>query len=323
MSKQTLRSYCKSHLTLVWLCFIFTPLPVLWANPSLQYVSSFFLSCSSTFSFAHPAWPCDSAWTIQQCLLQPLFLRSSGFFLVSPPAVFVRNTVCQHLRKHLNKAWQGQSWRYGLPHSATFSFFHPHRLSHFSPLSSPPLYAPSFTLCISSTYLLSGPPLRSSYPPLQQMLLLSFTLFSCPPPVGDSIIFRHSWQCVAMFVCASLGSWPDFLVISMPTSFLTSPSSVAPDREITPVHRRCASWAKYRREAGRRWNTGIEGRNEIFGRGSECPAAAQTPREHTWGIDLHQKQLRVPETLWQAGIKSVDLVIVMTDNHWNRLNFKI
>lgn len=208
----------------------------MWANPSLQYVSSFFLSCSSTFSFAHPAWPCNSAWTIQQCLLQPLFLRSSGFFLVSPPAVFVRNTVCQHLRKHLNKAWQGQSWRYGLPHSATFSFFHPHRLSHFSPLSSPPLYAPSFTLCISSTYLLSGPPLRSSYPPLQQMLLLSFTLFSCPPPVGDNIIFRHSWQCVAMFVCASLGSWPNFLVISMPTSFLTSPSSVAPDREITPVH---------------------------------------------------------------------------------------
>lgn len=68
------------------------------------------------------------------------------------------------------------------------------------------------------------------------MLLLSFTLFSCPPPVGDSILFRHFWQCVAMFVCASLGSWPDFLVISMPTSFLTSPSSVAPDREITPVH---------------------------------------------------------------------------------------
>lgn len=102
---------------------IHPPSRTMWANPSLQYVSSFFLSCSSTFSFAHPAWPCNSAWTIQQCLLQPLFLRSSGFFLVSPPAVFVRNTVCQHLRKHLNKAWQGQSWRYGLPHSATFSFF--------------------------------------------------------------------------------------------------------------------------------------------------------------------------------------------------------
>lgn len=238
MSKQTLRSYCKSHLTLVWLCFIFTPLPVLCELIPLYSM------CLLSFSLVRRLSPLP---TLRDHVIQPEQYSNAScshcslgalvfFSCPPPPAVFVRNTVCQHLRKHLNKAWQGQSWRYGLPHSATFSFFHPHRLSHFSPLSSPPLYAPSFTLCISSTYLLSGPPLRSSYPPLQQMLLLSFTLFSCPPPVGDSIIFRHSWQCVAMFVCASLGSWPDFLVISMPTSFLTSPSSVAPDREITPVH---------------------------------------------------------------------------------------
>lgn len=179
-------------------------------------MSSFFLSCSSTFSFAILRDQVIQPEQYSNASCSHCSLGALVFCLVSPPAVFVRNTVCQHLRKqegswgstagHLNKAWQGQSWRYGLPHSATFSFFHPHRLSHFSPLSSPPLYAPSLTLCISSSYLLSGPPLCSSYPPLQQMLLLSFTLFSCPPPVGDSIIFRHFWQCVAMFVCASLGS---------------------------------------------------------------------------------------------------------------------
>lgn len=79
-----------------------SPAPAVWANPSLQYVSSFFLSCSSGFFFAHPAWPCNSAWTIWRCLLQPLFLRSSAFSHVLP-AVFVRNTVCQCLGK-------GEEW---------------------------------------------------------------------------------------------------------------------------------------------------------------------------------------------------------------------
>lgn len=67
------------------------------------------------------------------------------------------------------------------------------------------------------------------------MLLLSFTLFACPPPAGEFVIFRHSWQCVAMFVCVSLGCWPDFPVIYMPASFLPSPPSAAPNRGVTPV----------------------------------------------------------------------------------------
>lgn len=39
-----------------------------------------------------------------------------------------------------------------------------------------------------------------------------------------------------MFVCGSSGCGPDFQVISTPTSFPSSLSRVAPDREVTPVH---------------------------------------------------------------------------------------
>lgn len=80
---------------------------------------------------------------------------------------------------------------YGLPRPASFSF------AVLSP--------PHLIFATTPYQFLSRPPLRSSHPLLWQMLLLSFTLFSCPPPVGDIVIFRHSWQCVAVFVCVSLG----------------------------------------------------------------------------------------------------------------------
>lgn len=189
---------------------------MVWANPSLQYVSSSLLSCSSSFFFAHPAWPCNSAWTIRHRLLQLLFLCSYAFPPV-PPTVFVRNTVSapeergrmrvgEDAEGCLKKIWQGQSWGLWLAPFNQLLLFRPYPVSH------PPLYHlhSLFTHIFyhSPCLLLSRPPWHSSHPLLRQMLLLSFTLFSCPPPIGDIIIFRHR---VAMFVCVWL---PDADLIS-------------------------------------------------------------------------------------------------------------
>lgn len=70
-SRAALQLFCKSYLTQVWLLSIFIPSPTVWLNPPLHFVSS---SSLSGFFFAHPAWPCNSAWTIWLGLLQPSLL---------------------------------------------------------------------------------------------------------------------------------------------------------------------------------------------------------------------------------------------------------
>lgn len=146
-----------------------------------------------------------------------------------------------------------------------------------------------------------------------------------------------------MFVCVRSGCWPDFQVISMPTS---SPSRAAPNRGITPVHSLLGAlaggWIQRRSREGR-GNVRKEGRKEVVGRRKwEEVCVLQLPPPphcetchsagdgsfsvHAWGINLYQKEVDVGATgtTTRVGNKGVDLVLLLTDvrdrccgqSHW-------
>lgn len=166
--------------------------------------------------------------TLRDCVIQPEQCSTTSCrpcspaplpFPHVPPTVFVRNTVCQLPGKEegkgggrggaqqdtLTRCGRDNHGGYGLPRPAIASPFPSSSPVSFFPLPSSSSTL-SFDVYLLPPYLfLSRPPWRSSHSLLQQMLLLSFTLFSCPPPVGDIVIFRHSWRCAAMFVCMSWG----------------------------------------------------------------------------------------------------------------------
>lgn len=117
-----------------------------------------------------------------------------------------------------------------------------------------------------------------------------------------TVIFRR-----ALFVCTTSGLWPDFPVIAMPTSFLPSSFSEAPDRGITPVHSppRCERHSAYRTGGGRGEN---EGSSKWLGRRScvsssypsfvsrceTCHSAGDGSFSvHASGINLYQKRVNI------------------------------
>lgn len=99
-----------------------------------------------------------------------------------------------------------------------------------------------------------------------------------PPSVTSLFLDTVGSVQRCLCVCVSSGCWPDFQVISMPTSFLPSLSRVAPDREVTPVHSplgvRDGPNAEAAQEGG---DTRNEGKEMVGRRGAEEIGWPQPP----------------------------------------------
>lgn len=106
----------------------------------------------------------------------------------------------------LTKCGRDNHGGYGLPHPAGFSFYI--LILRFI-LPPPPtllLLLFMFIFYLPLYRFRSRPAMHSWHPPFQQMLLLTFTLFSCPPPIGDIVIFRYSWWLCSL-VCVCVCVW--------------------------------------------------------------------------------------------------------------------